>query len=207
MQEMNMTVRRWTQINCLILAATLVALAASPQVQAQSVAAEQRALSIQRALERLPRYGVFDFLGFSVDRGTVTLVGYAYDGSLRADAEKAVKRVAGVDEVANRIEVLPASQNDDRIRSATFSNIYTDAFLSRYTSVGPRQVVEEAYEFERYPGHQPFGRYPIRIIVAGGRIRLLGVVDTASDRQLAEVRAREIGGVFEVRNELVIARK
>ena len=199
-----MTLRNWTRIT-LMLPVALVALVTSTGLQAQSIAAEQRAQSIQRALERLPRYGVFDFLGFSLDRGTVTLVGFAYDGMLKADAEKAVKRVAGVDEVANRIEVLPASLNDDRIRSATFYNIYTDSSLSRYTSVGPRQVAEEAYDFGRYPGRQPFGRYPIRIIVDRGRTTLLGVVDSRMDRQLAEVRAREIGGVFEVRNELMIA--
>ena len=30
---------------------------------------------VQKALERLPHYGVFDFLAFGVDRGTVTLFG------------------------------------------------------------------------------------------------------------------------------------
>jgi hypothetical protein len=28
-------------------------------------------------LERLPHYGVFDFIAFGVNRGTVTLVGYS----------------------------------------------------------------------------------------------------------------------------------
>jgi osmotically-inducible protein OsmY len=34
---------------------------------------------------------------------------------------------------------------------------------------------------------------------------LLGVVDNASDRQLAGVRAREVTGVFEVENSLMVA--
>ena len=50
---------------------------------AQSLSARETTRSIQRALERLPYYGVFDFMAFSVDRGTVTLTGYAYHGSLR----------------------------------------------------------------------------------------------------------------------------
>ena len=62
---------------------------------------------MQRALERLPYYGVFDFMAFGVDRGTVTLTGYTYHGSLKSAAEKATKRASGVDEVANRLEVLP----------------------------------------------------------------------------------------------------
>src|SRR4030095_361281 len=76
--------------------------------------------SLQRTLERLPYYGVFDYIAFGVDRGIVTLVGYSYEGSVKAAAAMATKRVSGVDEVANKIEVLPASQNDDRIRWATF---------------------------------------------------------------------------------------
>jgi osmotically-inducible protein OsmY len=35
---------------------------------------------------------------------------------------------------------------------------------------------------------------------------LLGVVDSAADRQIAEVRAREVSGVFEVQNDLVAGR-
>jgi osmotically-inducible protein OsmY len=35
---------------------------------------------------------------------------------------------------------------------------------------------------------------------------LLGVVDSAADRQIAEVRAREVTGVFEVENGLTMAR-
>jgi hypothetical protein len=45
-------------------------------------------------------------------------------------------------------------------------------------------------------GMQPVGIYPIHIIVKNGRAMLLGVVDTAADRQIAEVRAREVTGVF-----------
>jgi hyperosmotically inducible protein len=54
---------------------------------------------------------------------------------------------------------------------------------------------------------QPVGRYPIHIIVKNGRITLLGVVDNATDRQLAEVRAREVTGVFEVENSLTVVRE
>jgi len=52
---------------------------------------------------------------------------------------------------------------------------------------------------------QPVGIYPIHIIVRDGRTMLLGVVDTATDRQLADVRAHEVSGVFEVENSLAIA--
>jgi hyperosmotically inducible protein len=179
-------------------------LAATTTLGAQSIGAQQTTMSVRKALERLPYYGVFDFLAFGVDRGTVTLVGYTYAGNLKSDAEAAAKRVSGVDEVANKLEVLPASQNDDRIRRATFYNIYTDDFLSRYAPGGPMRARAESFQLLRYPGMQPFGTYPIHIVVKHGRTTLFGVVDNDADKQVAGVRAREISGVFEVKNELVV---
>jgi osmotically-inducible protein OsmY len=44
-------------------------------------------------------------------------------------------------------------------------------------------------------------------MVKNGRIMLLGVVDNATDRQLAEVRAREVTGLFEVENSLTVVRE
>ena len=53
---------------------------------------------------------------------------------------------------------------------------------------------------------QPFGTYPIHIIVKNGRTTLLGVVDNESDKTVAGLRAREIDGVFGVENELDISK-
>jgi osmotically-inducible protein OsmY len=174
--------------------------------EVQGVTSEETVHSVRKMLERLPYYGVFDFIVFSVDRGTVTLAGYAYEGNLKADAEMATKRASGVDEVANKIEVLPASQQDDRIRWATFYRIYTDDFLSRYAPGGVHGVLQELKDERHFPGMQPVGVYPIHIIVKNGRTMLLGAVDSTADRQLAEVRAREVTGVFEVENSLAVAR-
>lgn len=186
--------------------ALLVALEGVPSVSAQTVTSDERVRSVRRMLERLPYYGVFDFLAFSIERGTVTLVGYDHRGTLRADAEIATRRVSGVDEIANKIELLPASQNDDRIRWATFYKIYADDFLSRYAPGGAPEVFRELLNGTRFPGMQPIGSYPIHIIVKNGRTMLLGMVDSAVDRQLAEVRAREVSGVFAVENDLRVVR-
>jgi hyperosmotically inducible protein len=173
---------------------------------AQSLSARETTRSVQRALERLPYYGVFDFMAFNVERGTVTLTGYAYHGSLLDAAESATRRVSGVDEIANRLELLPASQNDDRIRWATFYRIYTDAFLSRYAPGGPDQIRREIYDSQRFPGmHQPLGLYAIHIVVRNGHTTLFGVVDNKGDRQIAEMRAREVTGVFSIENEIEVA--
>ena len=183
----------------------LAAISGGTTTRAQSVTEGETVRSVRRMLERLPYYGVFDFIAFGVDRGTVTLVGYSYEGRLKADAEMAAKRASGVDEVANKIEALPASQNDDRIRWATFYRIYTDDFLSRYAPGGPHGALRELRDQRRFPGMQPVGTYPIHIVVKNGRTTLLGVVDNATDRQLAEVRAREVTGVFSVENDLDVA--
>jgi osmotically-inducible protein OsmY len=177
-----------------------------PDASAQSVTSEDTVRSVRRMLERLPYYGVFDYIVFRVDRGPVYLAGYSFEGRLKKDAEAATKRASGVDEVANKIEVLPASQNDDRIRWETFYRIYTDDFLSRYAPGGEFGVLQEIRDERHFPGMQPVGRYPIHIVVKNGRPMLLGVVDSAADRQIAEVRAREVSGVFEVENGLVLAR-
>ena len=176
--------------------------------QTSLVAEKETTFEVRRALERLPYYGVFDFLAFSVDRGTVTLMGYAYRGTLKSEVERAVKRIPGIDEVANKIEILPASQNDDRIRWATFYNIYTDDFLSRYApggAIGARYAA--LHSFGHFPGMQPFGTYPIHIIVKNGRMTLLGVVDNDADKTIVGVRAREVTGVFRVDNELVVRKE
>jgi osmotically-inducible protein OsmY len=178
---------------------------ASVGTRAQSLSARETTQSVQRALERLPYYGVFDFMAFDLERGTVTLTGYTYHGSLRHAAEAATRRASGVDEVANRLEILPASQQDDRIRWATFYTIYTDAFLSRYAPGGPDRILREVYDSRRFPGmHQPLGLYAIHIVVRNGHTTLFGLVDNDGDRQIAEMRAREVTGVFSVDNQIVV---
>src|ERR671910_723658 len=202
---MNLSIRALRSV--LVGLALLGPLTGVPLASAQSVTSEETVRSVRRMLERLPYYGVFDFIVFRVDRGAVYLAGYSFEGRLKKDAETATKRASGVNEVANKIEVLPASQNDDRIRWATFYRIYTDDFLSRYAPGGEQAVLRELQDERQFPGMQPVGIYPIHIVVKNGRTMLLGVVDSAADRQIAEARAREVSGVFEVENSLAVARQ
>lgn len=141
---------------------------------------------VQRELLALPNYSVFDFLAFRVEPGgTVRLLGQVVRPTLKSDAERRLKRVEGIDQVVNDIEVLPVSPGDDRIRLAVARNIYRSDALDRYG-------------FQAQPS--------IRIIVKQGRVTLEGVVDSESDKTIAGMKAREITGVFEVKNNLSIAK-
>lgn len=161
---------------------------------------------IRSALTRLPYYGVFDFLAFRYDKGTVTLSGYAYQSRLKQDAASAVRRLPGVDQVENQIEELSVAPHDEDIRWAAFYAIYDDASLSRYSPGGARFGYERRFQMVRFPGMQPVGMYPIHIIVNRGRILLAGAVDSEVDKRLAEVRVRTIPQIFGVENALSVIR-
>jgi Putative phospholipid-binding domain. len=169
---------------------------------------------IRKELLQLPYYGVFDFLAFSYDKGTVTLMGYAYHGTLKHDAVRAAKRATGVDQVIDKVEELPVSQFDDDLRWKAYYAIYRDPFLSRYAP-GGGLLWGHQHAFgpgfhamgRRFPGTEPLGDYPLHIIVNHGTITLLGVVDTESDKTVAGLRAREVPGAFGVENELAVEKE
>ena len=71
---------------------------------------------VRHELVMLPFYGVFDDLAFKVDGYKVTLLGQVTRPTLKSAAENVVKGVEGVENVDNRIEVLPVSFFDDRLR-------------------------------------------------------------------------------------------
>ena len=187
-----------------VLGTTLVMHAAAPTSAVEAIRSE---------LLKLPYYSVFDYLAFSYDKGIVTLMGYAYRPSLKDDAVRAVKRAPGVDQVVDKIEVLPVSPNDDEIRWKTYYAIYRDPFLSKYAPGGGmlwghRHALGGAglrsFAGGMFPGMEPAGDYPIHIIVKNGRITLLGVVDNETDKMVAEIRARGVPGVFGVDNQLIV---
>lgn len=142
------------------------------------------ASQVRHELLQLPYYGVFDDLAFRVDGDTVTLLGAVVNPVLKTDAERAVKRIEGVGRVNNEIEVLPLSPDDDRIRMAEYKAIYGDPVLST------------RYGYRALP--------PIHIIVKNGNVTLVGVVANESDRNLANIRANAVPGVFSVTNNLQI---
>lgn len=140
---------------------------------------------VRHQLVMLPYYGVFDDLSFRVDPdGTVTLMGAVTRPTLKSDAENVVKHIEGVTRVVNQIEVLPLSPDDDRIRMAEYRAIYGDPALA--TRYGYRAVP------------------PVHIIVKNGHVTLDGVVANQADKDLINIRANSVPGVFSVTNDLMV---
>src|SRR5688572_3195172 len=64
----------------------------------------------------LPYYGVFDHISYKVDGRTVTLFGKVASLGTKRDAERAIKRIDGIETVVNNIRELPPSSFDNAIR-------------------------------------------------------------------------------------------
>jgi hyperosmotically inducible protein len=176
--------RRHIHVGAALFGLAFVLTGVEPALRADAKSSVEE---IRKELMQLPYSGVFDFLAFSYDKGTV-------------------------DQVIDKIEELPVSPNDDELRWKTYYAIYRDPFLSRYAPGGgllwghrhPFGPDFQAMSFTRFPGMEPIGDYPIHIIVKNGRITLLGVVDTEGDKTLAGLRARDVPGSFGVDNELAV---
>ena len=143
--------------------------------------------AIRKELVTLPFFGVFDWLEGKVEPdGTVYLAGQVTRPTLKKDAQRRVEKVEGVDKVINQIEVLPLSTNDDRLRVAVFRTLFN--------------------------GNSPLFRYgqgtnpSIHIIVSRGRLILKGVVSSKGDSDIANIRARGVPGLFDVKNDLRVER-
>jgi hyperosmotically inducible periplasmic protein len=168
-------------INLAILTAVAVNQNAAAQADARSQ--ERIAREVRHELLMLPWFGVFDYIAFKVDGGTVTLMGQVVRPSLKSDAENALKRIEGVERVENKIEVLPPSSMDDGLRLALYRAIYGYPALEKY-ALGVQKS--------------------IRIIVKNGRVTLEGVVDSEADKNLVTLRANSVPGIFSVTNNLQV---
>jgi len=138
---------------------------------------------IRKELVTLPFYGVFDNLAFKYEEGVVTLYGQVSRPTLKKDAARVIERVAGVDQVINRIEVLPLSNFDNRIRVAVYRAIYRQPGIDRLS-------------LQAVP--------PIHIIVKNGNVTLEGVAPNKGDATRAFIAANGVPGVFSVKNNLRI---
>jgi hypothetical protein len=141
---------------------------------------------IFKQINRLPYYGVFDFISYQVNGGTVTLYGKVASLGTKKSAERAIKRIDGVETVINNIDELPLTSFDNSIRRQIVGDFYNrGGGLYRYLQ-----------------GNNP----AVRIIVENGRVTLEGYVSNRGDSTLAYVIANGAQGVFNVKNNLIVDR-
>ncbi|MEG9438322.1 BON domain-containing protein, partial [Edaphobacter sp. HDX4] len=131
-------------------------------------------------------YGTTAFNAFTigVQNGVVTLGGVAYGPTDRDSAISLVSNFPGVKDVVDNIEVAPVSPMDDRIRLETARAVYGAPQLNKY-AIDPAK--------------------PIRITVVNGNVTLSGMVDNQADKEVANIRANSVPGVFKVTDNLQVA--
>jgi len=164
---------------------TVLVLMAQTQKEVPARAVERIQKEVRHEILMLPYFGVFDNISYKVEGYKVTLMGQVTRPTLKSSAGNVVKQIEGVEQVDNQIEVLPVSPMDDRLRLALYRAIYGDSALVRYAM----PVIK-----------------PIRIVVKNGNATLEGVVDNEGDKNIANIRANGVSGVFSVTNNLVVAK-
>ena len=145
------------------------------------------AQQVRHQVLTLLHYGMYDEIEYSVQGRTVTLNGAVTNNhsQTRQDAERAVKRIEGVDKVVNNIRVLPPNLLDDEARERVFRALSRTGGLSQYF----------------YPASPD-----IRIIVDNQRLTLKGYVNNEGDKNMANVAANQVRDLFQVTNNLQVVK-
>ena len=137
-----------------------------------------------KKLRGLPNYGVFDFISFEIKGDTIILSGKTHSLGTRSDAARAVKNLPGIARVVNKIEQLPASPFDDRIRASLLCSLNNGGLSRYFWYVNP----------------------DVHVIVENGRVTFEGYVSNKSDRNSMSIYANGVFGVFNVQNNVIVDR-
>ena len=145
------------------------------------------AKEVRHELLMLPYYSLFDDLEYCVQGRTVILSGSltSQHSETKRDADAAVKRIEGVEQVVNNIKILPPNPDDERAREQVYRRLTNAGGLSQYF-------------WEAAPS--------IHIIVDNLHLTLKGYVDSEGDKNLAGITAKEIPSLFSVTNDLQVVK-
>jgi hyperosmotically inducible protein len=165
-----MTVK--TSVGRLLVAIALAWVAGASSAWAQDRNDTRIANEIGRQVDIYAQYSIFDHISGVVDDGVVTLIGKVTMPFKKDDIEKRVRKIVGVTEVRNQVEVLPVSSYDEELRRRIARAIYGNSAFWQYGArVNP----------------------PIHIIVDRGHVTLVGVVNSKVERMLARSLATGFG--------------
>lgn len=134
-------------------------------VAAQHEADARLHAEITRSLRTYARLTIFDDVDAQVQDGRVTLTGKVTMAVKKHEVVSRVRTVDGVRELHDEIGILPASAEDEALRTRVARAIYGSPAFHRYAALP-------------HP--------PIHILVEYGRVTLTGVVASDVDRALAQ---------------------
>jgi len=155
--------------------------------QAGSSTEAKLSREVRHELLMLPYYSLFDDLEYCVQGRTVTLSGSVTSShsQTKQDAESAVKRIEGVEQVVNNIKVLPPNPLDEQARERVYRALVNAGGLSQYF-------------WEAAPS--------IHIVMDNLHVTLKGFVNSEGDKSLAGITAKEVPTVFSVTNDLQVVK-
>jgi osmotically-inducible protein OsmY len=156
------------------------------QVNTPAIADDQLLETLARKLryDRVDQGNVYNNLTLDVHDGRVIIGGNVRTDVDRDSALAIVANAKGVTDMVDQIQVAPVSIFDDELRFRLARAIYGSPTLQRY-ALDPQA--------------------PIRIVVENGHATLYGVVQNRMDRQIADLRARSVPGLFSVDDRIVVA--
>ena len=134
---------------------------------------------IRHELAMMPYWTEFDYISFTTVGSRVILNGWTVRITNRDTAFNIVKRIEGVEQITNNIEVLPLGSMDMQIRAVPGE-------VSNFISL--------------LLGNDS----AIKIVVKNGDIILLGVVSSKADSDIANIQCNSVPNAFHVFNLLKV---
>ena len=143
------------------------------------------AARVTHEIAMYPLYSMWDIVSIQVADGRVSLSGAVTMPAKKDDIERLVKATPGVAGVDGHIDILPPSNEDDRLRLQVARAIYSAPAMAGLAGLTPS---------------------PIHIIVENGHVTLAGAVESQLQKTVAGMRASTVPMTFgPVVNNLVVA--
>ena len=139
-------------------------------------------------IDKIQHYDLFtvydDFQG-RVKSGVIYLGGAVTEPKKLDDVVERLAKIRGVQAIDNKVTVLPANQEDNRLRSAIATAIYSLTDFERYSMANP----------------------PIHVIVNRGHVTLTGYVRSEIEKRKAFEAARFINGILALEDKVVVTKR
>ena len=121
---------RFGMVAALLMGVGLASAGTGPQATVPQ-SDDALAQKVRHGIVMYPYYSIWDNINLTVNNGNVELTGAVTEPYKKSEIGKIAQKVPGVGSVMNRLEVLPLSPMDNRLRLQVARAIYRDPTLSR----------------------------------------------------------------------------